>query len=457
VPASPYGHAPNVSARPAYWLKMPPMESNAGLEALLGQAHWLRALAVSLLGSRHDADDAVQEVWRAALRSPPDEARPARPWLAQVLRNVIRSGARHAGRRRAHEAQLAAVGGAAEAPAADGVLERMQLHRRVAELVMALEEPYRTTLLLRFYEGRPAVELARAAGVPEGTIRWRVSEGVRRLRQRLDEDHGGARARWAGLLAPLVGLPAPAPASAAASGAPVPPAAARMPAPAVASRVPFWLGATLSAGALGLGVVWVVGAHLRPGGDLHGAGPGGDLISLFHHETTSGPKRPESEDASMKRERLKQAARLFGVVLPLLGAGASQAAEDQKLEEAVIAACLELHEKIYECREAFADATIDLRAAHGRKPVPPQERARVREKQIKEAVEMKAAPMERKRALCQHMMSRVGPLGREGVERHQTTLRSCYTKADCKERVACIMPVLAEVHGADVKKPPPKR
>src|SRR6185436_15036035 len=123
--------------RPAYRGKMPPMESHVELEALLGQAHWLRALAVSLLGSRPDADDAVQEVWRAALRSPPDGTRPARPWLAQVLRNVVRSKARHAGRQRAREGQAVGLAEAAEVPAADGVLERMQLHRRIAALVMA--------------------------------------------------------------------------------------------------------------------------------------------------------------------------------------------------------------------------------------------------------------------------------------------------------------------------------
>ena len=182
------------------------MHSEPGLDTLLGQADWLRALAISLLGSRPDADDAVQEVWTAALRSPPDSTRPPRPWLAQVLRNVVRARARHTGRRRAHESEAASQA-TAETPAADGVLERMQLHRRVAELVMELPEPYRTTLLLRFYEGRAAVDLAREANEPEGTVRWRINEGLRRLRERLDQDHGGDRQRWAGVLAPLAGLP----------------------------------------------------------------------------------------------------------------------------------------------------------------------------------------------------------------------------------------------------------
>ena len=65
----------------------------------------------------------------------------------------------------------------------------------------------------------------------------------------------------------------------------------------------------------------------------------------------------------MKRERLKQAAVLFGVVLPALGAGAGQAEDDRKLEQLAIAACVEMNEKSYECREEFVDAFVELRAA----------------------------------------------------------------------------------------------
>lgn len=36
-------------------------------------------------------------------------------------------------------------------------------------------------------------EIARAQGIPAGTVRWRLSEGLRRLRAQLDEAHGGNR------------------------------------------------------------------------------------------------------------------------------------------------------------------------------------------------------------------------------------------------------------------------
>jgi len=417
---------------------MPPMESHVELEALLGQAHWLRALAVSLLGSRPDAEDAVQEVWRAALRSPPDRERPARPWLAQVLRNVVRSHARHTGRRRAHEAEAAALGGPAEAPAADGVLERMQLHRRVAELVMALEEPYRMTLLLRFYEGRAAVDIAREAGVPEGTARWRISEGVRRLRERLDQEPGG-RQRWAGLLAPLA-----APSQTPSSG----PAAA-----AGVGRLSLWLGAAAVTCVLGAGAVWLVGAH-RPGvAGSHRAGESGHLHGFFHDERTTGPGRSESEDETMRHERLKQAAVFFGAVLPALAAGAGQAEEDRKLEEVAVAACVELNEKSYECREEFVDAFLDLQLAHSKKKMTAEERATQREKDLRDLTERGSGPIERKRAICQRMISQMGVRAKEAVKSVSPPLKSCYSKDSCKERVACIMPIIAEIHGSDARHP----
>src|SRR3954451_695526 len=99
---------------------MPPMSTEAQVEKLLTQAGWLRALAVSLLHSRPDADDAVQEVWAAALRAPPDQARPARPWLAQVLRNVVRSSARRARSERERDREAAQLEAEKAAPAAEG-------------------------------------------------------------------------------------------------------------------------------------------------------------------------------------------------------------------------------------------------------------------------------------------------------------------------------------------------
>src|SRR6185369_11814911 len=73
--------------------------------------------------------------------------------------------------------------------------------RHLADLVVRLEEPLRTTLLLRYDEGLTAEAIARAQEVPAGTVRWRLKVALDRLREGLDERHEGERKRWRGLLA----------------------------------------------------------------------------------------------------------------------------------------------------------------------------------------------------------------------------------------------------------------
>src|SRR6185369_6830628 len=108
-------------------------------------------------------------------RSPPAADRPARPWLGQVLHNAWRMAARTSTRRRARE-QATVAEPAPAAASAEQVLERAQLQQQLAELVMALDEPYRTAILLHYYEGRTSAEIAGDLDVPAGTIRWRINQ-----------------------------------------------------------------------------------------------------------------------------------------------------------------------------------------------------------------------------------------------------------------------------------------
>jgi RNA polymerase sigma factor (sigma-70 family) len=181
-----------------------------GIEDLLAHADGLRRLAVQLVRGRDPGlgEDAVQETWAAALRAPPGRERPAEPWLAEVLRNFVRRALRGERSRRAREARVvadAAVADAAEAPSPELLLERADAQRRLVELVVALEEPFRSTVLLRYFEGLNAAEIARRQDVPAGTVRWRLKQGLDRLRAALDAREAGAERRWLALLAPLAG------------------------------------------------------------------------------------------------------------------------------------------------------------------------------------------------------------------------------------------------------------
>jgi RNA polymerase sigma-70 factor (ECF subfamily) len=162
-------------------------------EQLLGDAEWIRRLALRLAGDGDDADDLVQESWIAAWRRQPDTSRPLRPWLAKVIHDLAlmkrRSERRRALRDEAWEARPRAEASPEE------LLERVRLHRLLADLVLELDEPYRSTVVARFVEGRSAADLARTLGIPESTVRGRLRDGLARLRARLDQ-RLGERTTW---------------------------------------------------------------------------------------------------------------------------------------------------------------------------------------------------------------------------------------------------------------------
>jgi RNA polymerase sigma-70 factor (ECF subfamily) len=176
------------------------------LEDLLTHAAWARRLARSLMADPSAGEDAAQEALLAAWRNPPRLPGPVRPWLRTVLRNQAFKLRLSDGRRRAREATVAAAA-EATAPSPEDLLGQLELQRELAAMVVAMPEPYRQAILMRHYEGRSAAEIGRRLGVPAGTVRWRLKEGLDRLRRQLDARHDGDRRRWGALLAPLAAGP----------------------------------------------------------------------------------------------------------------------------------------------------------------------------------------------------------------------------------------------------------
>ena len=175
----------------------------------VAQTEGLRGLARHLAGP-DDADDHVQDTWVAALDKPPPSRSP-RAWFRQVLRNSVRARARRA--RRWDELQPLVVQDDS-APRPDEHAEAEEVSRVLAEVLDDLDEPYRIVLRERFYSDRSLTEIAEHLGCPDGTVRWRVHEGLRRMRQELDRRFG-ERTRWYGAVVALGGFPtgAEAPAS----------------------------------------------------------------------------------------------------------------------------------------------------------------------------------------------------------------------------------------------------
>jgi hypothetical protein len=89
------------------------------------------------------------------------------------------------------------------------VAARIELQQLLVSELGRLEEPYRTALVQRFFDGRSAASIAREAGVPAATVRWRIQRGLAELRARLDRRSGGDGTTWRLALLPLARGPSP--------------------------------------------------------------------------------------------------------------------------------------------------------------------------------------------------------------------------------------------------------
>ncbi len=167
-------------------------------EALLQHADFLRSLARSLLRDEAAADDLVQETFRTAIEHPPARDTNLRGWLGTVARNLARMGWRGEARRRVREQAVARPGAV---PSLAEVAERLEVQRDVAQAVRALDEPYRTVVFLRHFEGLAPREIAQRLDLPVSTVHTRLQRAHARLREQLDRRHG--RRAWSLALAGL--------------------------------------------------------------------------------------------------------------------------------------------------------------------------------------------------------------------------------------------------------------
>jgi RNA polymerase sigma-70 factor (ECF subfamily) len=167
-------------------------------DELLQQTRWLQRLARALVADDALAADLVQDTVADALRQRPRGLRDLRAWLSTVLR---RRAARLLRRERARPDVERRAARAEAQPAADDTVAQAMLHRDVVDAVLALDEPYRTAILLRYLRDLPPDEVARRTSAPVATVRSRIQRGLALLRSRLDRRHG-SRAAWVALLGP---------------------------------------------------------------------------------------------------------------------------------------------------------------------------------------------------------------------------------------------------------------
>jgi RNA polymerase sigma-70 factor (ECF subfamily) len=173
-------------------------------EELLGHRAWMQRLARSLVADDAQAEDVVQSTLAAAIEKPWRTPAAGAAWLSRVVRNLAFKARRYESRRRRREI-AAARPERCDADAA-AIVERAELQREVVEAVLALEEPYRSTVLRRYFEDQSPGAIAASCRIPEATVRTRLRRALSALRGRLDERHGGDRGAWCALLLPAAGL-----------------------------------------------------------------------------------------------------------------------------------------------------------------------------------------------------------------------------------------------------------
>jgi RNA polymerase sigma-70 factor (ECF subfamily) len=176
-------------------------------DVLERQGRTLRALARCLLGDAHAAEDVVQETWLACLAHPGGIPGRFSAWVGTVAKHLALRRARGEGRRRAREERAAAP----ERLEAlhELALEREEALRAVTRALLELEEPYKSTLILRFYDERTPSEIAELLGLPLATVKSRLARGLERLRARLGADFAGDGTRGRRALCLLAGVPLP--------------------------------------------------------------------------------------------------------------------------------------------------------------------------------------------------------------------------------------------------------
>ena len=182
-------------------MSISPEGGERDLAHIAAEAAWVRRLALAIAGDVHSGEDISQEALLAA--AAPGHHRPGdlRAWFTGVVKNLARMRRRSDERRAAREQDVARTE-LEDSPAL--ALERLEIQEVLSQAVRELQEPYRSTILLRWYEGLEPQEIARRTGTNQATVQTRLHRALGLLRQDLDRRSHGDRSRWLSVWIPLM-------------------------------------------------------------------------------------------------------------------------------------------------------------------------------------------------------------------------------------------------------------
>jgi RNA polymerase sigma-70 factor (ECF subfamily) len=167
-------------------------DERAFAQLVEGEQHRLFTLAVRQLGSRADAEDAVQETliraWKALPRFRADAS--FSTWLYRICLNAI-----HDQRARSARGSGVPLDDVPEpADPRNAILER-ELSGELQRALGELDETYRVAVVLYDVLGRSYAEIAAVLDVPEGTVKSRIFRGRTELARLLGTMRDGEESK----------------------------------------------------------------------------------------------------------------------------------------------------------------------------------------------------------------------------------------------------------------------
>jgi RNA polymerase sigma-70 factor (ECF subfamily) len=141
----------------------------------------------AICGDLAVAEDAVQDAFVTAVRKRSQLARLDNPeaWVRTVALNSVRHGWRHASVVRRYQARV---------PGQQQPVEVGPEHVAIVTALRQLDPDQREVVVLHYLADLPVGDVAAQLGVPEGTVKSRLSRARGRLAGLLDEDEGGREA-----------------------------------------------------------------------------------------------------------------------------------------------------------------------------------------------------------------------------------------------------------------------
>lgn len=154
-------------------------------EPLLRFLYWLSA------GDQLQAEDMVQETFLRMMRGIQsyDSQQPFKPWLYAIAKNILRN--------QVQQAETRLTTGLAEEgvypdpqPAPDQQVEMHEAWQAIRKGLHQVPFHQREVIVLFFYEDLSQKEIAGMLGIPVGTVKSRISLGLKQLRILLEAHNG---------------------------------------------------------------------------------------------------------------------------------------------------------------------------------------------------------------------------------------------------------------------------